>query len=211
MKIYHVDSHRYAGRYDLSIEKEAFAKAGHDFFLMDCKTDEEVKARCADADALLAGGLKIGADCINALPNLKLMVRYGVGFDVFDYDAATAKGVKICNIPHYCVPEVATHVVGLILACTRNIFAYTLNTRANDYGVVKPGLLEMRRNSSQTVGTVGFGNIARTVCQYLKDLSSISSRTTHILTYRFLKKRARKKSGSMSSSKSRTSSPSTPP
>ena len=167
MKVYIIDSHNMPG-YDFSIERKIIENAGHEFIMESCHDEDEIIAKCSDANAILNTYTYMGEKCMKALKDCKVMVRYGIGYDSFDVDAATKAGIIICNIPHYCVEEVATHSAALILAVTRNLLNYTMNMRAGNYASGSDTFLKMRRPSSQTVGLLGFGNIARTLSGYMK-------------------------------------------
>ena len=60
--------------------------------------DELVRA-AKDADIILTCYTNITAKVINAAPRLKGIVKYGVGTDAIDIEAATAKGVMVANCP----------------------------------------------------------------------------------------------------------------
>lgn len=55
----------------------------------------------------------------SALPDLKVVIRYGVGVNNIDLSAAGRHGVAICNVPDYGVQEVASHALSLMLALSR--------------------------------------------------------------------------------------------
>ena len=167
MKVYIVDRHNMPGR-DFSIERGIIENAGHELIVESCHNEDEIIAKCSDANAILNTYTYMGEKSMKGLKDCKVMVRYGIGFDSFDADAATEAGIIICNIPHYCVEEVATHTAALILAVTRNLLSYTMNMRAGNYGIGSEEFLKMRRPSTQTLGLLGFGNIARTLGGYMK-------------------------------------------
>jgi len=167
MKVYVVDAHMLAG-YDFSVERRIIEQGGHQLVIEQCRNEEEIIKKCADADAILDILTPMGPKSINALRRCKVLVRYGVGYDSVDVKAATAKGIKVCNVPHYCVPEVALHTVALILAACRNLLNCTMNIRAGKFGGSGNTLRTMRRQSRQTVGLIGFGYISRAVGKYLK-------------------------------------------
>lgn len=167
MKVYLVDAQQF-GASDFAVERGIIEAAGHEFIVESCKNEDDIIQKCADADAILDVYTHMGEKSINALDKCQVLVRYGIGYDSFDVKAATAKGIKVCNIPHYCIPEVAIHTASLVLATSRNLLNHTLNMRAGNYNSGIQGFYKMRRPSCQTVGLVGFGNIARTVGGYLK-------------------------------------------
>jgi len=109
----------------------------------------------------------IGEDVLAGLPKCRGLVRYGIGYDVFDVDAATRRGIPVCNIPNYCIPEVASHTMALILGASRQLVHSTLGIRQGLWNQA-PGRLTMHRFTSQTLGLLGFGHIAQEVAAYAK-------------------------------------------
>lgn len=132
----------------------------------DCRSEEDVIQAAGDADALIVGYASITARVLDALPDLRMISRYGSGVDMIDVDAATERGVVVANTPDYCVEEVADHTMALLLACARKV---TLLDRAvRDGRAVRGGEWNtvvlagpIHRLSNQTVGVVGLGQIGR--------------------------------------------------
>ncbi|HEY6893833.1 MAG TPA: C-terminal binding protein [Rhodanobacteraceae bacterium] len=129
---------------------------------MKTKKPEEFIDAAADCDALLntyAG--PITADVMTRMPKCRIIARYGIGVDTIDLDAATKAGIIVTNNPTYCIDEVAEHTLALILACARKVAVYDRLVRSGRWEV-PPGK-PMFRLSGETLGLVGFGNIARQV------------------------------------------------
>lgn len=76
-------------------------------------------------DALVAG-LKMPIDdaVFERAPNLRIVCRLGVGYDLVDIEAAGRRGIAVCNVPDYGTTEVADHAVTLALALVRGIVRY---------------------------------------------------------------------------------------
>ena len=51
------------------------------------------------AEVILVWHQKIDTDYLNLFPNLKGVIRYGVGYDAIDLEAIKNKGVVFCNTP----------------------------------------------------------------------------------------------------------------
>lgn len=133
-----------------------------DLVALKTKKPEEFLDVAADCDALLntyAG--PITADTMARMPNCRIIARYGIGVDTIDLAAATAAGIIVTNNPTYCIEEVAEQTMALLLACARKIAFYDRMVRAGRWEV-PPGK-PMFRLAGQTLGLVGFGNIARQV------------------------------------------------
>jgi D-3-phosphoglycerate dehydrogenase len=110
-----------------------------------------------------------------ALSNLKMIVRYGVGFDSVDVTAASEHGVMVVNIPDYGVQEVADHTLALILGIVRKVPQIDASVRS---GVWNDNLFHpiMGLHNKQ-VGLLGFGNIAREVAKRAQAFNM------HVLAY----------------------------
>lgn len=122
-------------------------------------TVDGLRARAADADAVLNTYLPIDADTLAAMPKVRIVARYGIGVDNVDVKAAAAAGVTVTNVPDYSVQEVAAHALALILTLARKVPQSDAKIRAGGWGLDR--LRPMRRLSELTFGLVGFGRIAR--------------------------------------------------
>ena len=96
----------------------------------------------------------------------RVIVRYGIGVDNVDLKAASERGIPVCNVPDYCVDEVADHTLAFILGVTRQVVPNTLIVREGKWGLATP-LDQLRTLRDQTVGLVGFGRIGREVASCL--------------------------------------------
>jgi len=106
--------------------------------------------------ALIASGEYLTANVLKALPDLRVIARFGVGYDRIDIDAATACHIPIAitaNSTHHAVAE---HTMSLLYAAGRNIFTNDRQTRA---GMWPRDLLPSLRE--HTLGIVGLGRAGR--------------------------------------------------
>ncbi|MFM8579058.1 MAG: C-terminal binding protein, partial [Planctomycetaceae bacterium] len=94
------------------------------------------------------------------------IVRYGIGVDNVDLMAAKARGIQVCNIPDYCVDEVADHTLAFILALNRQVARQNLLVHDGDWRLVVPPP-GFRTLAGMTSGVVGFGRIGRGVVRRL--------------------------------------------
>lgn len=158
-KVY-VTDYEYAS---LDEEKEELAKYGIELIAKQCKTEDDVIRECKDADGLLDQYAPIGRKVIEALPNLKVVARYGVGFNTVDLSAATEHGVCVINVPDYCQDEVSNQAFALMMACMRKITVLNDQVQSGkwDYKVAKP----IHRMMGQTLGLLGFGRIPKVLAK----------------------------------------------
>jgi D-3-phosphoglycerate dehydrogenase len=146
----------------LDIEQEILRSSGADLVGAQCKTADALIPLVRQADAVITQFAPIKADVIAAMQKARVIVRYGIGVDNVDLDAARAKRIPVCNVPDYCIDEVADHTLAFILATTRQVLANCLHVRAGNWGLATP-LDHLRTLRDQTVGIIGFGRIGREV------------------------------------------------
>ena len=146
-----------------NVDPERSVLDGHDVELrvLQCRTPEEVAAQAGDADVLINQYVPITAEALDALPRCRLVVRYGVGVDNVDVEAAAARGVWVANVPDYGRDEVADHTLALALAVLRGVVALDRSVREGtwDLEAARP----LRRLSTLTYGVVGCGAIGTAV------------------------------------------------
>lgn len=117
-----------------------------------------------DVEALLVWHERIDDAYLDRFPNVRGVVRYGVGYDSLDLDALRRRGVVACNTPDYGTEEVADTAVAMALALTRGIARYDSLCRAYTDGSWQENTLpHIRRTSDLTFGVVGAGRIGGSV------------------------------------------------
>jgi D-3-phosphoglycerate dehydrogenase len=143
-----------------SIERERhiLSAIGAEVIAGFCETEEEVLEFGTDFDALMVSYTPIGEKIFSKMPKLKVVVKYGVGYDNIDLEAATRWGVAVCNVRHHCIEEVSTHAVGLLLCAVRRICYFNTEVR-NGVWRDDPSTLDIVRMKGKNLGIVGLGNI----------------------------------------------------
>lgn len=142
-------------------ERRIVEESGAQFAIAQCKTAQDVIEAAHDADALLVQFAPITAEVLSSLPNCKVIVRYGIGVDNIDLAAAKTYEIPICNVPDYCLAEVADHAVSLALALARQLPIIDRRVRSGVWKLTPDHT--MPAFSEMTFGTAGFGRIAREV------------------------------------------------
>ena len=124
-----------------------------------------VLAAARDGDLVIVQSLRplLTREVIGQIPRCRCIVRLGIGYDSVDVDAATRQGIPVCNVPDYCVQDVADHAVALLLASVRHLSRQDRWIRAGRWD--RTGARPARRLAGCTLGLVGFGRIARAVAQ----------------------------------------------
>ena len=108
-----------------------------------------------EADCVITQFAPVNAAVIDAMQKCKAIVRYGIGVDNVDLKAAAAKGIPVCNVPDYCIDEVADHALAMILDLTRKITANAAKVKGGGWGLAVP-LQALTALKDMTVGIVGF-------------------------------------------------------
>ena len=144
---------------DIEAERSIIEDAGGQLAALQCKTEQDVIEPAADADVLLVQWAPITRPVIERLPSCKVIVRYGIGLDNIDLEASRSRGITVCNIPNYCVDEVADHTMALALSLARQVAAIDRQVRQGVWSIVPPRPMLAARQS--TFVTIGFGRIAR--------------------------------------------------
>lgn len=152
---------------DLQTESEIMRPLGVELVGGQCKTLDALVPLVRDADAVITQFAPISAGVIEAMTRARVIVRYGIGVDNVDLGAARDKRIPVCNVPDYCIDEVADHTLAFILATTRQVVQNCNQVRKGKWGLAT-SLDQLRTLRDLTVGIVGFGRIGREVAARLR-------------------------------------------
>jgi D-3-phosphoglycerate dehydrogenase / 2-oxoglutarate reductase len=148
------------------LEAEIEGLAGHDVDLVQSAFPD-------DEDAVIDAGRGAGAlllssgwasrRVIEALPDLRVISRYGVGYDRVDLAAATDHGVVVANVRTGGVfnQEMSNHAILLLLACAKKLLPLDRIARTARWGDRQPYMSPMVPIYDQVLGLVGLGDIGR--------------------------------------------------
>lgn len=143
----------------LEIERRILAEAGADVIVAERGDHEELVRLAADADGILTNWARIPTAALDTASRCVVVSRYGVGVDNIPVAHATELGIVVTNVPDFCLHEASDHVMALILACARRITRFAFSTTAGAWDLsLAHGIQRLR---GQTLGLVGYGNIAR--------------------------------------------------
>lgn len=139
-------------------EKELFNQNGYELKLYSGKPiDRFEKAHfVSDAKGLLVRGTVIDSDFLNLTPNLKALVRYGVGYDNIDIEEATRRKIKVANVQGYANHSVSDHALALLFACVRSL---PLGSQQIRIIFSKPPVEDIFELNEKTIGIIGLGRI----------------------------------------------------
>lgn len=118
------------------------------------------------ADAVLSWLMPIRAPEVAKLKRCRQIVKYGVGYDIFDLEAAGRAGIAACNVPDYGTGEVADHAMAMMLGLRRGLHTFAELLAADPVAGWRwsAGPL-MKRLATDRLGIVGLGRIGRAVAR----------------------------------------------
>jgi D-3-phosphoglycerate dehydrogenase len=150
-------------------ERRIVEEAGGRLEVHDARTQGELREIVAGAYVILANLAKLDRAVIEGLEGTRGIVRYGVGYDSVDVEAATERGIYVANVPGFCTVDVAEHTIGLLLSLTRKIPQLDRYVREGGYSDTSGYKLHrpMPRLAGKRAGIIGFGNIGREVARRL--------------------------------------------
>src|SRR5579871_80621 len=112
-----------------------------------------------EAEVLVVTWYRVTEEVIAQLTRCKVIIRIGVGYDNIDAEAARRRGIAVCNVPDYCMGEVADHAMAMALAQAR---ALPFLDRCVREGTWKPTLPHpMPALEVMQFGVLGYGRIGR--------------------------------------------------
>lgn len=152
--------HGYAS---IDCERDIIAKAGGELISANHLPLEKAVALAEDADGVLFRRGTISAEMIGRFQRAKGLVRYGIGIDNVDLAAATAAGIIVGHVPAYCIDEVSTHAIALLLACVRKLPGMQDRMRRGEWDVHRDD--PVYRVAGKTLGIVGFGKLGKAVAR----------------------------------------------
>ncbi len=143
----------------------ALRAAGHELVLLpDGVGDDELARALGDAELLLMCYTPVTARIIDAAPRLKGIVKYGVGIDAIDIDAARARGIAVVNIPEYAEETVAEGAFAMLIALAKKL--KPIQRAIDDKGWIWPQAQWLGLDlAGKTLGLVGVGKIGSSMAR----------------------------------------------
>ena len=131
--------------------------------VLETPTVDDLEARIAGLDAIVLGMTPVQAPLIAKAARLKVVSRFGVGYDNVDVAALTAQGIPLTTVGDANAVTVAEHALMLMLAASRELVVHDAAVRGGNYG-----LRGQRKRADlwrKTVLVAGFGRIGRHVAR----------------------------------------------
>ena len=146
-------------------EKEEFDRMGAELILAQVREEEELIRVGKEADGLINQYALLTRRVFENLPKCKVVARYGVGVDSIDLRAATDLGIIIANVPDYCIDEVASHAVAMMLTLTRKTAFFDRKVKSSQWDF-RQGT-PIHRIQGKTLGLIGCGKIGFEVAKQI--------------------------------------------
>jgi D-3-phosphoglycerate dehydrogenase len=147
-------------------EERILGEIGAELQVLQCRSADELKPHLAGVHGLLNTYMPgIDAEVYDAAPELKAVVRYGIGLDTIDIPAATQRGILVANVPDYCIDEVADHALAHFLCLARKLRLSDGKVRSGEWSLsyLKP----LKAVRTMRAGIIGFGRIGRAIARRL--------------------------------------------
>ncbi|MFW6033666.1 MAG: C-terminal binding protein [bacterium] len=153
---------------DFSIEEQVLAPLGVSLVHGDGGSGDSIVEQSAGAAVILAGSRPHFNAAVLERLSCRGIVRYGVGTDSIDVEAARRRGIVVARVPDYGTEAVAFHAVSMALAQLRRLPEADRAIRAGSWGFA--ALRPMHEPSRLTAGVVGYGRIGRRATAHLQNL-----------------------------------------
>jgi D-3-phosphoglycerate dehydrogenase len=105
---------------------------------------------------------KVRQPLIDVCPNLKIILRGGVGLDTIDAEYARSKGITVMNTPKASSASVAELAIGYMFALARSLHKATATMKAEKW---EKKAFEGDELGGKTLGLIGIGNIGKEVAK----------------------------------------------
>lgn len=129
---------------------------------------EELLRRATNAEGLMMFMPDhLDATFLDACPRLRVIGAALKGYDNFDVDACTERGVWFCHVPDLLTEATAELCIGLTLGLARNILAGDRRVRSGAFVGWRPVLYGTGLAGS-TVGLLGMGAVGRAIAKRLR-------------------------------------------
>lgn len=150
----------------IETERNIIEEAGFELFDYHETNSEKLIPLVKDANAIITQYSDINKVVIDSLTDCKMIIKYGIGVNNIDCEAAGKKGIYVCNVPDYGVDEVSDHAVTMLLSLGKKLPLLQKSLRGGVWGYEE--IIPIKRFTECTAGLIGFGRIPRLVCRKLQ-------------------------------------------
>ena len=139
--------------------------------LYPASTEEQVLERIQEVDVVITNKVRISAEVIQQLPQLKLILISATGTNNVDLVQAKKSGIVLCNCQAYGTSAVAQHTLMLMLALSTSVIQYHQAVqkgewqKAQQFCLLDFPIVEL---AGKTLGIIGYGELGQAVAQLAK-------------------------------------------
>lgn len=134
----------------------------------------DVVSAIGDADGVIVNKCVITKEIMDECPNLKYIGTFATGYNNIDVEAASQRGITVCNVPGYSTDAVAEHALAFMLMAAGSTMEYVSSVRNGDWQRCKTFCYypyHLSELKGKTVGVFGYGAIGKkvaTLCNALE-------------------------------------------
>jgi len=152
----------------LDYEVKKLGSIGAELLEASSVTEEDLIKEAEAVDAVITCYAEITGRVIKAMKKCKIIAKTGIGVNNIDLDTATTCGIRVTNVPDYCLDEVSDHALALIMSLVRKIpfIDSTVKKGSWSFEEYRP----IFRLGGKTLGLVGYGKIAQLLAEKVRPL-----------------------------------------
>jgi D-3-phosphoglycerate dehydrogenase / 2-oxoglutarate reductase len=157
------------GYADYSVETRILAPLGAEVRILRWGGDRSLLLdMLSEVDIVMVRDLPVlDAEAIGRIRENGGIVRYGVGVDTIDLEAAKRRGIKVANVPDYGAGiEVSDHAAALTLALVQRIVTRDQQVKNVHWNIAQKE--PIYRIAGSTLGLFGLGKIARAYLERMR-------------------------------------------
>ena len=151
-----------------NLEFQRLQDAVEDYRAFTTTKPDEVISHLKDADIAIVNKVVLGTKEFDACPNLKLIAVTATGTNNIDLAAASARGIRVCNVIQYGRPTIVQHTFSLILALANRLIDYVTDVRHGEWQqspvfcMMHHPIIELE---GKTIGIIGYGDLGQGVAK----------------------------------------------
>jgi glycerate dehydrogenase len=129
---------------------------------------DQVRVRLENTSIVISNKLALRAPDLSQLPELRLIAIAATGSDCVDLEYCRSHGIAVCNVRGYAVNSVPEHVLMLVFALRRNLFAYRDDVREGKWQLSKQFCLltsELHDIKGKHARIIGNGSIGQAMAR----------------------------------------------
>jgi D-3-phosphoglycerate dehydrogenase len=137
--------------------RDFLKEKGYELVVLEGNDEETMKKQIADVDAVIARTEKYTPAVIEAAQKLRIIARYGIGYENINLEACDKKNITVTLARGCNTYSVAEHAISLMLACFRQI--PQLNNEVRKGNWKSRDAVETHEARYKTFGSIGIGPI----------------------------------------------------